>query len=100
VHKIVSLEQQRLPRCTGQGVSEAVPKFSRAGWLLPPAKIAIGFSSDPRLHFGNRFDDELRLVDEVVNSLTRSSKRRLATGSRDPSITIAASTKFAADTRR
>ena len=57
------------------------------------AKIAICLARYPRLGLGNRFDDQLRLLDEIVKAAAGDRVRL-------PSMTIAASTKFAAEMRR
>ena len=66
VHKIVAFEQKRLAHCVRQGVSEAVAEIQPRRVTAAPAKIAICLARYPRLDLGNRFDDQLRLLDEIV----------------------------------
>jgi hypothetical protein len=60
-----------------------------------PAKIAICLARYPRLELGNRFDDQLRLLDEIAVSMASAqaaasgSSRRIAI-SADVSMIIAA----------
>src|SRR5262249_4910030 len=62
------LEQQRLSCRARQGISKAVAEIQPRRVTAAPAEVAIGFARDPRLDFGDRFDDQLRLVDEVIKT--------------------------------
>jgi hypothetical protein len=68
VHEIVPLEQRRLARRTRQGVSKAVAEIQPCRVTAAPAKIAICLARYLRLDLGNRFDDQLRLLDEIVKA--------------------------------
>jgi len=58
------------------------------------AKIAASFPRNPSLGFGHRLNDNLRLMEEFVETPAGDGIKRLA------SMMTAASTKFAADVRR
>src|SRR5438045_3276076 len=68
VHEIVAFEQKGLARRARQGVSEAIAEIQPRWVAAAPAKVAICLTGDPRLNFGNSFDDQLRLLDEIVKT--------------------------------
>jgi hypothetical protein len=91
--KVIAFVQQRLPAVLCQCICEAVPEIQLRRMSAAIAEITVCFACNPCLGFCDWFDHECA-------ALMRSSNRRLAIGSRLPSIKIAASTKLAADIRR
>ncbi len=68
VGEIVPFEQQRLTCRTRQGISKAIAEIQPRRVAAAPAKVAIVFAGDPCLDLGYDFDDQLRLLDEVVKT--------------------------------
>src|SRR5208282_694343 len=64
--EVIALEQNRLARGFGKGIGEAVAKIQPGRVPAPLAEIAIGFARNPRLGFGNRLDDDIGLLKELV----------------------------------
>jgi hypothetical protein len=79
------LEQYRLATRLGQGISEAIAEIQTRRMPAALAENAVCFAGNPRLLLSNRFKDKLC-------PQKKSSNRRLATGFRLPSMTVAAPT--------
>ena len=69
--EIIPLKQDRFASHLGQGIGETVPKVQtrRVPAALP--EITVGFPSNSRLSFRNRFGYELSLPEKIVKPPAR-----------------------------
>src|SRR5215469_11253454 len=66
--KSSTLNSKRLASHTCEGISEAVAKVQPGRMPAASAKVAVGLAGDPCLRLGNCFDDQLRLIGEIVKA--------------------------------
>jgi hypothetical protein len=71
VLKVIALEQERLTCCFGQGVGKAVAEVQSSAMSAALSEIAVGFTCQTRLFFGNRLDDKLSLPKEIIKTPAR-----------------------------
>ena len=66
--KSSTLNSKRLASHKCEGISEAVAKVQPGRMPAASAKVAVGLAGDPCLRLGNGFDDQLRLIGEIVKT--------------------------------
>ncbi len=68
MREIIALEEQRFAGGPRQSVGEAITEIEPRRVSAALAEIPIGFTRDPRLSLGHRFDDKLRLPQQILKA--------------------------------
>ena len=68
MHKVIALTKQRLPLRLRQRIGKTISKIKLRWMPATSSKVAKGFAGDGRLLGGDRLNDDIRFVKEVVDS--------------------------------
>jgi hypothetical protein len=63
--EIIAFEQQRLTRCLGERIREAVAEIERCG-MIAAAEVDVGFAGDADLRLRYRLDADAGPLDERI----------------------------------